>query len=192
MKITMSASCSMLPDSRRSASIGRLSWRYSSWRLSCDSVITGASSSRARIFSPRESSDTSTWRLSERRRRRHQLQVVDDDQAEVAVARLDAPRLGAHLHHRAVRVVVDEERRLGEPADRLVELRPLVLGELAGLRACAASICASAASRRFVSSRWPISIEKNSTGLRRVAARRAAPRRARTTSCPGRGGPRRS
>ena len=34
----ISVSATRQPDSRRSASIGRLSWRYSSWRLSCESV----------------------------------------------------------------------------------------------------------------------------------------------------------
>ena len=52
------------------------------------SAITGHSSSRARILRPREISDTSTWRFSMRRRRarRHELEVVDDDEPEVAVA----------------------------------------------------------------------------------------------------------
>ncbi len=66
--------------------------------------------------------------------RRHQLEVVDDDQPEVAVAGLDPPGLGSHLHDGAVWVVVDEERGFGEPADRLVDARPLVLRELAGLQ----------------------------------------------------------
>ena len=52
------------PLSRRSASIGRLSARSSSWRLSWDRATTGVSSSRARILSPRLISDTSTWRFS--------------------------------------------------------------------------------------------------------------------------------
>ena len=72
-----------------------------------------------------------------RRARRHQLQVVDDDQPEVAVARLRAPRLGAHLHHRAVRVVVDEQRRLGETPDRVRQARPLVFADLARSAGCA-------------------------------------------------------
>ncbi len=67
-------------------------------------------------------------------RRRHQLQVVDDDQTDLTVARLDAPRLGPHLHDRAVRVVVDEERGFGQPTDGLVDAGPLVFGELAGLQ----------------------------------------------------------
>ena len=44
----------------------------------------------------------------------------------------DAPGLGPHLHDRAVRVVVDEQRRLGEAADGVAEPRPVRLGELAG------------------------------------------------------------
>ncbi len=52
------------PDSRRSASIGRLSARISRLRDSWLRAITGHSSSRARILRPREISDTSTWRFS--------------------------------------------------------------------------------------------------------------------------------
>ena len=55
------------PDSRRSASIGRLSVRYSRERFSWERAMTGVSRSRARIFRPRDSSDTSTWRFSDRR-----------------------------------------------------------------------------------------------------------------------------
>ena len=64
MKTIMSASCSMAPDSRRSAITGRLSVRVSSDRLSCDSAITGTLSSFARPFSEREISEISVARFS--------------------------------------------------------------------------------------------------------------------------------
>ncbi len=66
--------------------------------------------------------------------RRHELEVIDHDQAQIAVAGLDAARLGAHLHDRAVRVVVDEERRFGESSHGLVDPRPLVLTEATRLQ----------------------------------------------------------
>ena len=44
--------------------MGRLSALTSRARESWDSATTGHSSSRARILSPREISDTSTWRFS--------------------------------------------------------------------------------------------------------------------------------
>jgi len=52
------------PDSRRSARVGRLSWRASTPRLSWLRAMTGVSSSRARILRPRLISETSTWRFS--------------------------------------------------------------------------------------------------------------------------------
>src|SRR5919108_516144 len=54
MKMTMSESCSMLPDSRRSERIGRLSWRCSTARDSCDIATIGTSRSRASTFRWRE------------------------------------------------------------------------------------------------------------------------------------------
>ncbi|MNN38273.1 hypothetical protein D3C81_1522590 [compost metagenome] len=64
MKTIMSASCSIAPDSRRSAITGRLSVRVSSERLSWDSAITGTFSSLARPFRPREISEISVARFS--------------------------------------------------------------------------------------------------------------------------------
>ena len=64
MKTMMSASCSMAPDSRRSAITGRLSVRDSRPRLSCDSAITGTFSSLARALSEREISEISVARFS--------------------------------------------------------------------------------------------------------------------------------
>ena len=63
--------------------------------------------------------------------RRHQLQVVDDDELEV-VALLEPPRLGPDLHHRHVRGVVDVERRVGDLAHPAGELRPVLVGQRAG------------------------------------------------------------
>ena len=52
MNITMSASCSIEPDSRKSDSCGRLSSRLSTARDSWDSAITGTDNSFAIAFSP--------------------------------------------------------------------------------------------------------------------------------------------
>src|SRR5437868_2045317 len=54
MNITRSASCSIEPDSRRSERIGRLSWRCSTARESCDIARIGTSRPRASTFSRRE------------------------------------------------------------------------------------------------------------------------------------------
>ncbi|MNT09506.1 hypothetical protein D3C72_1442920 [compost metagenome] len=64
MNMTMSASCSIEPDSRRSESIGRLSVRLSTARLSCESATTGTESSRASCLRPREMAPISAVRLS--------------------------------------------------------------------------------------------------------------------------------
>ena len=47
MNMTMSASCSMAPESRRSESMGRLSSRFSLARESCERQSTGTFSGRA-------------------------------------------------------------------------------------------------------------------------------------------------
>ena len=60
--------------------------RCSGARLSCETAITGTFSSRARIFSPRLIWPTCSTRLSRGPVGAHQLQVVDDDQAEAAAA----------------------------------------------------------------------------------------------------------
>ena len=64
MNMTMSASCSMAPDSRRSLSRGRLSGRFSLARESWLRQSTGTLSSLAMIFRAREISLTTCWRLS--------------------------------------------------------------------------------------------------------------------------------
>ncbi len=58
--------------------------------------------------------------------RRHELQVVDDDELEVVLL-LEPPALGADLGERHVRRVVDEHRRLGNAAHHLGDLLPVVL-----------------------------------------------------------------
>ena len=91
-------SVSPVTHSRRSDITGRLFGRCSSERLSCDSAMTGTLSSLASDFIEREISEISVARFSPVRRRLHQLQVVDDDEAELAVllraggARASAPR----------------------------------------------------------------------------------------------------
>ncbi len=60
----------------------------------------------------------------------HQLQVVDEDHAEVAALHLEAPRLGPDLHHRDTRVVVELERHF-EPPDRPPDASPVGLRQLA-------------------------------------------------------------
>ena len=59
-----SASCSIAPDSRRSDITGRLFWRSSKRRLSCEHATTGTISSLARAFSEREISEISVARFS--------------------------------------------------------------------------------------------------------------------------------
>ena len=55
----------------------------------------------------------------------HQLQVVDQDQPEPVRVLLQQPaRLRAHVEHREVGRVVDEQRRLREPVRRLHDLAP--------------------------------------------------------------------
>ncbi len=62
-KMTTSASCSMAPDSRRSARAGFLSLRASTARFSCDSAMTGIFKSFARALSDREMPEISCSRL---------------------------------------------------------------------------------------------------------------------------------
>src|SRR5215207_11583992 len=62
----------------------------------------------------------------------HQLEVVDDDHAEVADLALEPAGLGPDLHDGDLGVVVDPDRRLGEAADRPADAAPVVLGQAAG------------------------------------------------------------
>ena len=54
MKITTSLSCSIAPEPRRSASVGRLSWRCSTLRESWEMASKGTFSSRASSLRVRE------------------------------------------------------------------------------------------------------------------------------------------
>src|SRR3954453_17102070 len=114
MNITRSASCSIEPDSRRSERIGRLSWRCSTARESCDIARIGTSRSRASTLRFREMCDTSFPRFSavvpgafRAECAAHQLQALDDDQPEDRLARLYAAGLRTDLHHRDRARVVD-------------------------------------------------------------------------------------
>ena len=64
-----------------------------------------------------------------------ELEVVDDDQAEVRLARLQPAGLRADLEHRRHARVVDVDRRLRQRVARLDEPRPVLLRELAGAEA---------------------------------------------------------
>ena len=60
----------------------------------------------------------------------HQLEVVDDDQAEALFELVVKPaRLGANFEDAGVARVVDPQRRLGEPLASREDLRPAVLGD---------------------------------------------------------------
>ena len=98
------------PASRRSESIGLGGFRDSTARESCETAITGTSSSRARIFRPRLIWPICSTRLLRAALGAHQLQVVHDHQAE-AVAGRQAARLRAQLQHAHVARVVHEDRR---------------------------------------------------------------------------------
>ncbi len=128
--MTRSASCSSWPHSRRSESIGIGGLRASTARESWDTAITGISSSRARILSPRLIWPTCSTRLSERRVRADQLEVVHHQQPE-AVAGVEAARLGAHLEHADVARVVEVDRSAGQLLDGVQDLRPAVAAHAA-------------------------------------------------------------
>ena len=123
------------PDSRRSASIGRLSARSSSWRDSCDSATTGVSSSRASTLSrPADLGDLDLAVLGAVAAL-HELEVVDDDHAQLGVESVLQPSgLGPDLHHGQRRVVVDPQLALAQAADRLGDLGPVGVGETAVLQ----------------------------------------------------------
>src|SRR5204863_3045150 len=63
---------------------------------------------------------------------RHQLEVVDDDQAESLPAGAEAPRTSADVHDRHVAGVDDVERSVVERVRRLDDARPVVGAGLAG------------------------------------------------------------
>ena len=134
MNMMTSASCSIAPDSRRSLIIGRLSVRDSTLRLSCESAITGHFSSLASDFRPREISPMHgrPVLVAGAVAAAHQLQVVDDDQAELAALARLAAGAGAHLGGAERAALVDVEAHLAELLDRLREAPPLVVAQVAG------------------------------------------------------------
>ena len=113
-----------------------MSGRCSGERLSCETAITGTSSSRARIFSPRLIWPTCSTRLSAERVGAHQLQVVDDHQAEPAAALLISLACRRRAFARSSRMSMSEESSIhsGALLERLAglqHLRPVVAGDLA-------------------------------------------------------------
>ena len=126
----MSASCSSEPDSRRSDSIGRFVGALLGATVELrdrdhrDLELLGQ-----QLDLPGELRDLELAGL-DLLARRHQLQVVDDDEPQV-VALLEPPGLGPDLHHRHVGRVVDEQRRLGDLAHLAGQLVPVVVAHLA-------------------------------------------------------------
>src|SRR6478736_4830229 len=101
-----SASCSIAPDSRRSDITGRLSVRDSRLRFSCDIALTD---------------------------RLHQLQIVDDDRAQLAaVLARQPPRPRAKLERVQRPGVIDMDRRVVESAQRARQPLPVVVRQAAG------------------------------------------------------------
>src|SRR5471030_681161 len=98
MKRITSASCSIAPDSRKSDMIGRLFGRCSNPRFNCESAITGTSSSLARLLSERDISEISVARFSPGTRAGHELQIIHDDQAQLAALPRQATRARAQFH----------------------------------------------------------------------------------------------
>ena len=122
-----SASCSIAPDSRKSLSCGRWSFRLSRARFSCESAMTGQSSSRASSLS--DARDRGDLLLAVLRARDvHELEVVDDDEVEPPDARLHAPGLRADEHRRDRGRRVDVERQPVERVGGAVEPRVIGLG----------------------------------------------------------------
>jgi len=62
----------------------------------------------------------------------HQLKVIDNYQPDISALRPQAPQLGVHVHEMDAGHVVDVQGRLGEFMQGVVELAPLVLGEISG------------------------------------------------------------
>ena len=98
--------------------------------------MTGTLSSRASCFRPRLISLTSWTRFASFwfSERLHQLQVVDDDQVQATLLGLEPPRLGAQLHDRQHRRVVDPHRRGMHVVHDLGDLRPVRLVNEPGLQ----------------------------------------------------------
>ena len=140
------------------------SGRCSSARLSCDSATTGHLSSLASAFSEREISEISVARFSPLRRRLHQLQVVDDHEAELAVLLHHATRARAHFDRVERGRFVDQDGASLSWPSALDELVPVV-----GPRRPVRSLCWSSRPTepisRSASCVAPISIENTATGF---------------------------
>ncbi len=95
---------------------------------------------------------------------RHQLEVVDDDEAEVGLAALQRLRAGAELEEAEARRVVDVERRRLELAARLMS-RGQSSFESLPVRMWCASTFAREHMRRCATSCCDISRLKNAHGL---------------------------
>jgi hypothetical protein len=141
MNMITSASCSMAPDSRRSLIIGRLSVRDSTASVQLRQRDHRAAQLLRQQPSARGRSRPSRWRGSRRRPLPHQLQVVDDDQAQLA-AQLRAWRRARarSSSHRQRRGLVDVQGGI-RAARSIASVRrgPTRVGELAR--------CAGAAGR---------------------------------------------
>src|SRR5579864_585175 len=96
MKRTTSASCSMAPDSRRSANCGLRSSRSGASQLAQDEhgnfqflgePLEGTGNTRNFFVA-----------IAKTTARGDKLQIINDDKIETLVA-LQAPRFRAHLHH---------------------------------------------------------------------------------------------
>ena len=100
MNITRSASCSIWPLSLRSESSGRLSGRCSGARFSCETASTGhVELTGEDLQAAADLADLLDAAVA-RPVRAHQLEVVDDDQAEAAacfLARVKPACLRAQL-----------------------------------------------------------------------------------------------
>ena len=133
------------------------------------------------------------------RRRLHQLQVVDDDEAELAVLLREPARARAHFDRVQRGRLVDQDRRFVEAPERRRQLLPVVRPRAGRCAACAGragrpsrSSAARAATRPFPSrTRRPACLRVERDVLadverqRRLAHRSAVPRRSRDRRAAG-------
>ena len=180
----------MLPLSRRSESSGRLSVRLSTARESCDSAthrhleVAGDHLERARDLRDL------LHAVLRVRAGGHQLEVVDHDQPELRLARLEPARLAADLEHRRQPRVVDVDRRLRERVAGLDEARPVVVRQPAGAQAL--QLDAALGAHQPLGDLELRHLEREDRDRDAVVQRRGSrPCRARTPTCPCWGGRRR-
>jgi len=111
MKITMSASCSIAPDSRRSESCGLLvPVLISTDRLSCDRAITECLA-LLQYFSMPRNCTYFLLALPAIRRSGHELEVIDDEHFNVKLP-LQSPRLRPEFKNWNGRCIIDVYWRL--------------------------------------------------------------------------------